>query len=71
MVHVLKEYTEDGEDYIVIKLFTACCKDTLTFKKLTQTTYFDMQEMEEASEGWNNTINKALDNLKEMENKSK
>jgi hypothetical protein len=67
MLYILSEEKNNiGQEFILVQLHTACCKDKKLFMKLEEDKYLDVMTNEPASEGWNKQILMALKAKKEI-----
>lgn len=62
MIYIVKEFEQDNRSYILMQLYTSCCKDRILFQKLAEGKYFNCATLEECNEGYNKLIMQAIAN---------
>ena len=55
-------HPDTNEYFVVMQLYTMCCKDILLFKRITDKTWYSVDKLEECNDNWNRLINQALEN---------
>lgn len=62
VIYIVKTFEKDSKKFLLMQLYTSCCKDRILFQKIGDGKYFNCLTMEECAEPYNKLIEQAIKN---------